>query len=140
MTDILAPVHHDIHVDGGKTIKVAFPFNNASYHAMARVVNYFPRRLEDFARFRLLDEFDCLSDNEDEEVRSLDERVGGSLTGYAGPGKWEWRFDLELEDASPWTVANRQRMWVHVDNEAAQLLTGLNATKCVLTSFSFLHT
>jgi hypothetical protein len=116
-------------------IRVAIPFNNASYRTTARVVDFFPRRLEDFARFRRRNEFDCLSDNEDDGIESSGEEADGTLDSYAGPGTWEWQFDLELEDDSPQTGANRERMWVHVGNAEAQLLTGLDAAECVWPLF-----
>jgi protection of telomeres protein 1 len=129
ISDILAPVYHEVAMGPGKTVRMPLPFNNASYRTAARVVNFYPGKLEDFSRFRLVNEFDCLSGDEDGDVASWGEESYGTLKGHAGRGKWEWQFDLELEDTSSETDTNRGRMWVHVDNAAAQLLTGLDATE-----------
>ncbi|KAK4242548.1 hypothetical protein C8A03DRAFT_11268 [Achaetomium macrosporum] len=130
---ILRPVVYETTVDG-ESIALTMPFTCAKYLARVRVVDFFPRSLEDFACCRKRTEFDVLSDNEDD---------GGSLSPSSGddedsPGSnsvWEWRFALRLEDPDPPnTDANkkrsgpRPRLWAFVDNAEAQCLTGLNAT------------
>ncbi|EAQ90747.1 hypothetical protein CHGG_02682 [Chaetomium globosum CBS 148.51] len=98
------------------------------FKASARVVDFFPASLEDFAYGRRQTEYDVLSDNEedsegpsssDDEETSRSQRV------------WEWRFALQLEDPTPSDHAKGAppppRLWVLVDNLEAQCLTGLDA-------------
>ncbi|KAK8066383.1 hypothetical protein PG997_013130 [Apiospora hydei] len=82
---------------------VALPFTNVKFRANVRVVDFRPRRLEDFA-------------------------AGRKVTDFAGPKSWEWRFALELEDASPRAKGEKpERIWALVDNYEAQQLTNMDA-------------
>lgn len=38
---------------------------------------------------------------------------------------WEWRFALQVEDADVDTTVSQDRMWLMVDNPAAQMLLNL---------------
>ncbi|KAG9228666.1 hypothetical protein BJ875DRAFT_476917 [Amylocarpus encephaloides] len=97
--------------DDGQTI--ASPFTLANYNTLVRVVDFFPHRLEAFAVGYRPHDYDILSDysgdenSEDEANRQVEKR-------------WEWRFALLLEDASTRDVDERHRLWVVVDNHAAE--------------------
>ena len=102
------------------------PFNVCKYRANVRVVDYFPPKLEDFAIGRRSSVFDMLSDYSGGEDSDLEEdrRIFKS-----GKDIWEWRFALLVEDAS--SKVAKERLWLIVDNHAAQGLLGLedDATK-----------
>lgn len=115
---------------GTDATKLPLPFINANYRASVRVKNYLPHRLEDFAFAKLKGNvYDVLSDAEsdssdDSEDATLDrfvtaERIAG----------WEWRFHLLLEDARDDSddAAQKDEVWVTVDNHAAQCLLNMNA-------------
>jgi hypothetical protein len=106
------------------------PFAVCKYRANVRVVDYFPHKLEDFAVGRRASEFDMLSDysGEEDTDREEDLRIFKSGKGFA-KNIWEWRFALLVEDAS--SKDAKERLWLIVDNHAAQGLLALddNATK-----------
>lgn len=127
IASILRPTVHEITTKNQNTTLV-LPFICAKFKASARVVDFFPASLEDFAYGRRQTEYDVLSDNEedsegpsssDDEETSRSQRV------------WEWRFALQLEDPTPSDhakgAAPPPRLWVLVDNLEAQCLTGLDA-------------
>ncbi|TVY55720.1 Protection of telomeres protein [Lachnellula suecica] len=100
------------------------PFTVCKYKATVRVVDYFPHRLEDFAVGWRSTEYEMLSDfsgNEDTD-REEERRIFKSGKGFAKDA-WEWRFALLVEDAS--TKESKARIWLQVDNHAAQGLLGL---------------
>lgn len=129
---ILEPPLHETTIDN-QTAALAMPFTCAKHKAQARVVDFFPPSLEDFACSRKQTDFDVLSDNEDE-----DDDASSSSDDETGPNAshiWEWRFALQLEDPTPpptttntQKAGKRSRLWVFVDNFEAQCLTGLDAT------------
>jgi hypothetical protein len=95
-----------------------------------RVVDFFPHKIEDFAVGRRPSEYDILSDysgGEDTD-REEDLRVFKNGRGFA-KNIWEWRFALQVEDAS--SKESKERLWLMVDNHAAQGLLNLedDATK-----------
>jgi hypothetical protein len=106
------------------------PFNICKYRANVRVVDYFPPRLEDFAVGRRSSVYDMLPDYSGGEDTDLEEdrRIFKSGKGFA-KDIWEWRFALLVEDAS--LKHAKERLWLMVDNHAAQGLLGLedDATK-----------
>lgn len=116
------------------------PFINAKYRTVARVINFYPPCIEDFAVCCRTSEFDVLSDGGNSDSDSDAERLSGNDMDGGGDGKWEWRFALLLEDAfpseSPSTGTSTTtlqkptpaRIWVMVDNASAQLLTSLDAS------------
>jgi protection-of-telomeres protein 1 len=106
------------------------PFTLSKYRSIVRVVDYFPHKIEDFAVGRRASEFDMLSDysgGEDTDPGE-DMRIFKSGKGFA-KHVWEWRFALQVEDAS--SKDSKERLWLVVDNHAAQALLGLegDATK-----------
>ncbi|KAJ9134648.1 Telomere-binding alpha subunit central domain-containing protein [Pleurostoma richardsiae] len=118
------------------TDKTPLPFTNVKWRINARVVDFHPSRLVDFAVSRRTTEFDLLSDASvsDSDSAASDD---GTLDHFAGQRIWEWRFALKLEDAAApqpskskkdGTVDRPASVWVVVDNLEGQLLTGLDAT------------
>lgn len=147
LASILEPVMYEILVDN-QPVKIPLPFTNAKYNARVRIVDFYPRRLEDFACGRKRTEFDILSDNDDsgdddsgDDDESDVDNSGSTMDTASSCNEendqgrtWEWRFALLLEDAAtPWppspTVAKPKptRLWATVDNTEAQCLTGLDA-------------
>lgn len=119
--DILKPA---ILLREDKTDEQSAPFTCGKYKAIARVVDYFPHRIEDFAVGHRPSEMDMLSDysgGEDTD-REEDLRVFRSGKGFSKK-VWEWRFALQVEDAS--SQDSKERLWLMVDNHAAQGLLGL---------------
>ena len=85
--------------------------------------------MEDFAVWRKVQECEILSDDGQGSESDSDEAMEGTLNMYAGRKIWEWRFALQVEDASQPASkkAKPERMWVVVDNFEAQALLGLDA-------------
>lgn len=102
------------------------PFSLGKYRATVRVVDYFPHKLEDFTVGRRARDFDILPDYSGGEDTDLEEdmRVFRSGKGFA-KNIWEWRFALQVEDAV--SEGAKERLWLMVDNQAAQGLLGLDA-------------
>ncbi|KOS19284.1 Protection of telomeres protein 1 [Escovopsis weberi] len=113
----------------GEEVEVALPFRNVNYRANVRIVNFSPSRLEEFAFAKRFSEFDILRDGESSSDDDLEPLSQISL-------RWEWRFFLELEDATPENDSSKRRaaggkrrtLWVAVDNSAAQCLVNLDAS------------
>jgi protection-of-telomeres protein 1 len=126
LEQILKP--HSYILDPQADQEVILPFVNAKYKANVRVIGYFPHDLRDFAVGRRATEYDMLSDYSGGEETDLEEdaRLFKAGKGF-GQKKWEWRFAVEVEDASSKTP--KERMWLHVDNHAAQALLDLDAAK-----------
>ncbi|KAK3325692.1 hypothetical protein B0H66DRAFT_637089 [Apodospora peruviana] len=130
---ILEPLYYETTIDS-EEVSLPIPFSCTKYRAQVRVVDFFPRKLEDFARSRkssVLD--DILSDdgNGDDSSSSSSSSDSDDESGGADDGHelvWEWRFALRLEDgAAPKKGGPKHRVWVLVDNPDGQCLTGLNA-------------
>ncbi len=49
--------------------------------------------------------------------------------GFGAERKWEWRFALQVEDASKKSSNRAERAWLVVDNLAAQMLLKMDAVK-----------
>jgi hypothetical protein len=115
---------------GDDLIKLQLPFINANYRINVRVVDFYPPKLEDFAfPKRVKRDYDVLSDNSD-STSSSDEEPDRPLYRFS-PQQiqgWEWRFYLQLEDAVLPPKEEKGRVWVAVDNHAAQSLTDLDAS------------
>jgi hypothetical protein len=127
---ILEPPLYETTINN-QTAALAMPFTCAKHKTQARVVDFFPPSLEDFACGRKHTEFDMLSDNEDDDdsASSSSDDEGTRNASHV----WEWRFALQLEDSAPpgtdtKEAGSRSRLWVFVDNLEAQCLTGLDAT------------
>lgn len=114
-------------LNGEDRQEVVLPFIAANYRANVRVVGYFPPRLEDFATGRRVSEYDMLSDYSGGEDSDPEEFNRSWKSGKGAPiMTWEWRFALEVEDAS--SKGPRAKMWLMVDNAAAEGLLNLDAT------------
>ncbi len=112
-----------------KPTALTMPFTCAKHQARVRVVDFFPPSLEDFVCRRKQSYSDVLSDN-----GSGSDSASSSSDDEDMPGVsyiLEWRFALQLEDATPPSTANcsgpRPRLWAFVDNYEGQCLTGLDA-------------
>ncbi|KAK7413436.1 hypothetical protein QQX98_007661 [Neonectria punicea] len=125
IADLLEPVLHDTAIDG-QVVKLKLPFVNTNYRANVRVVNFMPANLKDFAFAKKSSEYDVLSDNDDGDGGSESEE--DMMTDFTAIRNWEWRFYLELEDAAVPENQQKNRVWVAVDNQAAQCLMGLDAS------------
>ena len=93
-------------------------------------MDFFPHKIEDFAVGHRASEFDILSDYSggEETDREEEMRIFKSGKGFA-KNTWEWRFALQVEDADQ--MGSKNRLWLIVDNHAAQGLLNLedDATK-----------
>lgn len=136
---ILEPKLYETTVDNQRT-SLVLPFNCVKYRCRARVVDFFPPTLEDFACSRKSTLYDVLSDDGNDSGSNSgasSTSSSGDDVARGGQRVWEWRFALQLEDPGPAGPAKQQnknkpgprpRLWVLVDNIEAQCLTGLDAT------------
>ncbi|KAF4975067.1 hypothetical protein FZEAL_8103 [Fusarium zealandicum] len=124
-------VHHQSAIDG-QDVRLKLPFVNTNYRANVRVVNFFPSKLVNFAVPKKESEYDALSDDGGESVSSNDtedeDGTENTMEVFTATRRWEWRFYLEVEDAAVPNKQKKQRMWVAVDNQAAQCLLKLDAS------------
>lgn len=105
------------------------PFNICNYKANVRVVDYFPPKVEDFAVGHRPSVRDMLSDYSGGEDTDPEENMRAFRTGKGFPErKWEWRFALQVVDASDKSAA-KERTWLMVSNYDAQMLFDMDATK-----------
>ncbi|KAK0124218.1 hypothetical protein ONS95_009195 [Cadophora gregata] len=105
------------------------PFTVRKYRANVRIVNYAPEKIEDFSVWRRESEYDMLSDYSGGEDTDVEEDMRSFTSGKGFAKKiWEWRFWLQVEDACSNTSPTRpeKRLWLLVDNSAAQGLLGLD--------------
>ncbi|KAM0518604.1 hypothetical protein ACHAPE_004368 [Trichoderma viride] len=125
--DILDPLYHKTKING-KEIELQLPFVNWNYRADVRVINFMPPDLRDFAQPKKMSEYAMLSDYEESDADSDEER--GSIADRAAVRQWEWRFFLELEDAnsSEDKGGTKKTLWVAVNNFSAQCLLNLDAS------------
>ncbi|KAK0635380.1 hypothetical protein B0T17DRAFT_516123 [Bombardia bombarda] len=125
--NMLETVYYNTTIEG-HSVELPCPFTCANYMASVRVVDFNPRSLEDFAISRKVTDFACLSDNEsDTEDPSGDGSDDDDAAGAGVRRVWEWRFELQLEDATAPPGKKKKRLWVVVDNPEAQCLTDLDA-------------
>ncbi|KAK9420279.1 hypothetical protein SUNI508_06548 [Seiridium unicorne] len=127
LSTILEPITYLTTIDG-EQISLTLPFTNAKYRAHVRVVDYRPRKLEDFAVWRKITEYDMLSDY-DGGSDSESDNDAGTLDAFAGQKTWEWCFALQLEEAGPRAGKKGppERLWALVNNSEGQLLMDLDA-------------
>lgn len=108
--------------------EIQLPFVNQKRRAMVRVVDFYPPRLEDFARpysSTLNSQQDPDSDAEG-GADPVDVDVDSSL-----PYPWQWDFFLLVEDGKRLTKQGETppRLWLHVSNPEAQFLLNEDATE-----------
>ncbi|KAJ4250520.1 hypothetical protein NW762_011774 [Fusarium torreyae] len=124
----------DMNPQDGQDIRIPLPFVNLNHRANVRVVNFSPSSIVDFARPRKESEMDILSDDGEESPENSDSEDEDyqtqqmTIEDFTKPRKWEWRFFLELEDATVPDKQEKQRLWVAVDNQSGQCLTSLDAS------------
>ncbi|KAL7769438.1 hypothetical protein ACKLNR_000822 [Fusarium oxysporum f. sp. zingiberi] len=132
IAEITKLVQHETTIDDG-LVKLPLPFVNLNYRANVRVVDFSPSNLADFAYPKKESEYDDLSDDGEESLSNSGteaedgQPIQRTLDDFSKVRNWEWRFFLELEDAAVAEKHKKQRLWVAVDNQSAQLLTGLDA-------------
>ncbi|KAG9255309.1 uncharacterized protein F5Z01DRAFT_673260 [Emericellopsis atlantica] len=108
-------------------VDLTLPFVCRNHRLDVRVVDYYPHDMRKFARPKKLAQFDMLSDNEESDEGDSDTDM--DFGAHDAPYEWEWRFLLLLEDASMTAAGgSRERVWVFVDNKAAQCLINLDAS------------
>ncbi|RFN45978.1 protection of telomeres protein 1 [Fusarium flagelliforme] len=133
LAEITSIVQHETTIEG-ESVKLPLPFVNLNYRANVRIVDFSPPNLADFAHPKKESEYDILSDDGEESVSNSgsdieDEQPSQTAMGaFTQVRNWEWRFFLELEDAVDSGQQKKQRLWVLVDNQAAQCLTRLDAS------------
>ena len=72
-------------------------------------------------------DFDLLSDYSGGEETDIEADQQAYRNGKGFAKVYEWRFALQVEDASP--AAKKERMWLLVDNPSGQALLSLDASK-----------
>lgn len=130
LSEITSIVQHETTIEG-ESVKVPLPFVDLNYRANVRVVDFSPSNLADFVCPKKESEYDdILSDVDDnDDSEDDDEQLSQmAMDTFTRVRNWEWRFFLELEDAVDNHKQKKQRLWVLVDNQAAQCLTGLDAS------------
>ncbi|WQF79997.1 Putative protection of telomeres protein [Colletotrichum destructivum] len=127
---ILEPAKYATAHQGGPLL-LDLPFTCAKYRTNVRVIDFYPRRLQDFARVRKQTECDILSDYSGTDSEPEEEAVTIDSFVDAGDRIWQWRFALRLQDvtaaAKDSSGQKENSFWVVVDNMDAQLLTSLDA-------------
>ncbi|KAF4338171.1 protection of telomeres 1 [Fusarium beomiforme] len=132
IAEIKRLVQHETTIEDG-ALKLPLPFVNLNYRANVRIVDFLPSNIADFAYPKKESEYDDLSDDGEESLSNSeteDEKEQPNqrrLDDFSKVRNWEWRFFLELEDATVPGKQEKQRLWVAVDNQSAQLLVGLDA-------------
>lgn len=124
---MLEYVAHTTTIDG-ESVEVQLPFINVNYRTAVRVTDFMPTKLEDFARLkRPPSEYDAVtddgaSDSDSETELAMDQHVTRGQ-------EWEWCFYIQLEDAvMVGKEQKKNKIWVLVDNQAAQCLVNLDAS------------
>ncbi|KAH6648849.1 telomere-binding alpha subunit central domain-containing protein [Truncatella angustata] len=127
LSTILEPVVYNTTLDEVPT-SISLPFTNAKYRTHVRVVDYRPRKLENFATWRKVTEYDMLSDFGGSSASESDDDQG-TLDGFTGEKVWEWHFALQLEEAGSKAGKNGPagRLWAMVNNKDAQCLLNMDA-------------
>ncbi|KAG6357123.1 hypothetical protein INS49_015000 [Diaporthe citri] len=129
LSSILEPVVFHTTI-ANEPVSLELPFTCAKDRTHARVVDFHPASLEDFAVSRRRTDNDCLSDNSADDIDP--DSDPDDNTRRSGRNRvWEWRFALKLEEAQPPALARKDKrpatVWVHVGNPEAQLLTDIDA-------------
>ena len=105
---------------GKSGLQLTLPLN-VRYRVRARVVDFWPPALEDFASLAL--PADASGQDSDEDI---------DMPYLTSSDNWEWDFFLFLEDIKPKRPGNPPaQQWVHVGHSDAEYLLGMheNATE-----------
>lgn len=107
------------------------PFDNRKYRAHVRVVDFWPHKLKDFSVGRRQTEYDMLDDHSGGEStdNETDMKMYKDGKGFGGRKIWIWRFALFVEEVGRGANDNKERMWLIVDNQSAQMLLGMDAVE-----------
>lgn len=138
LSDVLRPVPYQTTIDN-EPVTLDLPFTNVKLRIQARVVDFYPPNLRDFAirekrgKHPEQKEYFGEGDESDEDgaSSSSDSRIDSEQVDRVGY-VWKWQFALKLEEVSPSTSSKTKKkpaasIWVVVDNQDAQLLTNLDA-------------
>jgi protection-of-telomeres protein 1 len=95
------------------------PFINALHHIKARVVDFYPPKLVDFA-------VQISHDDDDDDNKS---EYSVDMIWHESSPRWEWFFALQVEEVSPRLAAVKDapppnRIWLNVGHMEAQYLLG----------------
>ncbi|KAI3325033.1 hypothetical protein HD806DRAFT_463729 [Xylariaceae sp. AK1471] len=126
VSSIIEPVYYKTTVKGEEATLI-LPFTCAKYRTNVHVVDFRPRKLEDFAVWRKSTESDVLSDYSSDSDSGSDDGNHDMRDRDTGNEIWEWQFALQLEGVDPKSKGENERFWAVVDNIEAQQLTGLDA-------------
>ncbi|KAF2486297.1 hypothetical protein BDY17DRAFT_315178 [Neohortaea acidophila] len=112
--DVLDPTNamHKNTTPAGR--EYVLPFINVKYRARVRVVDFEPKRLEDFV-------------HQGQPARREDDGEDEAVMDWESSARWEWGFSLQLEDASRTKESDgdaSNRLWVNVRHQDAQYLFG----------------
>ena len=106
---------------------IQLPFHNCRYKAQVRVVDFFPKTLEDFcAPYREGD--DMISDMEEDSDSDVDTLSPSEFDD--NDVRWQWRFILLVEDARPLPPSDERPRYMELlvsDADGEGLLTKLDA-------------
>lgn len=134
LSRVLEGTETKLRCGGDETPSAPLPFDNVKFRANVRVVDFCPRKLEDFATWRKQSEYGPLLLSDDDASSGAESDTNsdeGTLERFVGPKVWEWRFALELEEVDP--KRNKKdkppRVWALVNNIEAQQLTRMDAVE-----------
>jgi protection-of-telomeres protein 1 len=110
---------HSAHLHGKlpDDTHITYPFMNVCFKTQARVIDFFPPKIEDFAHS--LDDAQY-NDEMDDDNDEMD--LDGSQS-----RRWEWAFWLLLEDFKPNSTGERERVKLLVAGQDAEYLLRLDA-------------
>lgn len=132
IADMLAETQYTETASETTTTTFPLPFSNTNYRSFMRVIDFYPRQLEYFARAKKMhSEFEILSDagsELSEASNSSDDEELDRIENTSEHKTWEWRFFLKLQDAVVPSGQEKRAIWVAVDNLAAQCLLDLDAS------------
>lgn len=131
LSSILEPVVYHTTI-ANEPVSLELPFTCSKDRTHARVVDFHPSSLEDFAVCRWRTDNDCLSDNSADDIDPDSDEDDEMIARRSSRRRvWEWRFALKLEEVQPAALARKDKRpataWVHVGNPQAQLLTDIDA-------------
>lgn len=138
LSDVLRPVPYQTTIDN-EPVTLDLPFTNVKFRIQARVVDFQPPNLQDFAirekRGKHPEQKEYFGEGDESDKdgasSSSDSRIDSEQVDRVGY-VWKWQFALKLEEVSPSTSSKTKKkpaasIWVVVDNQDAQLLTNLDA-------------
>lgn len=138
LSAVLQPIPYHTTINN-EPVTLDLPFTNVNFRAQVRVVDFHPAKLEDFAVNVKQKKYPCLAEegdesDEDGSPSSSDSEIDPEQVERVGY-VWEWRFALKVEEVVPSASSKTNNtkkksaasVWALVNNQDAQLLTGLDA-------------